>query len=106
MITKEDLQEAIAECEGQRHPNANTCIKLAAFLIIQQYMFNDDPPSYSYAPEPIPNPTRIVYQSGTELSDAINGKSVESVLEVFDELMSTLSIMNRGLYESVLRKIQ
>ena len=39
MITERDLQEAIAECNGERNPNANTCIKLAAFLTIQKEMF-------------------------------------------------------------------
>ena len=34
MITEQDLLEAIAECQGQRNPNANTCIKLAAYYII------------------------------------------------------------------------
>ena len=35
MITEMDLQEAIAECQGKRNPNADTCIKLAAFYIIK-----------------------------------------------------------------------
>ena len=39
MITEKDLQEAIAECEGQRNPNANTCVKLAAFYIIKDHLF-------------------------------------------------------------------
>ena len=39
MITEKDLQEAIAECQGQRNPNASTCIKLAAFLTIQKELF-------------------------------------------------------------------
>ena len=104
MITERDLQEAIAECEGQRHPNASTCIKLAAFLIIREHMFGE-PKSYSYASD-MPTLARVEYQSGTEFSDAIEGKPVDDVLEVMDELMSTLSIINRGLYDSVLRKIK
>ena len=102
MITEKDLQEAIAECEGQRHPNASTCIKLAAFLIIREHMFGE-PQSYSYA---MPTPAHVEYQSETEFADIIRGKSIEDVLAVFDELMSTLSLVNRGLYESVLRKIK
>lgn len=36
MIKLEDLEEAIAECQGQRNPNADTCIKLAAFYTIKR----------------------------------------------------------------------
>ena len=32
MITEHDLKEAIAECEGNRNPDARTCIKLAAHV--------------------------------------------------------------------------
>ena len=54
MITEKDLQEAIAECEGQRNPNANTCIKLAAFYTIRQHMFGEDQISeaHSFASQP------------------------------------------------------
>ena len=56
MITEKDLQEAIAECQGQRNPNANTCIKLAAYLTIQKEMFGTQEeliPTYSYAPSEV-----------------------------------------------------
>ena len=39
MITEKDLQEAIAECKGKRNPDSSTCIKLAAFLIIQEHLY-------------------------------------------------------------------
>lgn len=42
MITERDLDEAIAECQGQPHPNSNTCIKLAAFLTIKNFMFGKE----------------------------------------------------------------
>ena len=41
MITEQDLQEAIAECQGERHPNANTCMKLAAFYTIKNELYPD-----------------------------------------------------------------
>ena len=34
MITRRDLLEAIDKCQGQKNPNANTCIKLAAYYTI------------------------------------------------------------------------
>ena len=39
MITEKDLQDAIAECQGERKPNANTCIKLAAYFTIYDHLF-------------------------------------------------------------------
>ena len=112
MITEKDLQEAIAECEGQRDPNANTCIKLAAFYTIQQHMFGKDPETYSYAPHPptVANESvessGITYESDTEFGNMVYGMNVYDLLPVVDELMSTLQIVQPRLYESVLRKIR
>ena len=108
MITEQDLQEAIAECEGQRNPTANTCIKLAAFYTIKQHMFPDSvdvvsPPSYSYLGSQ--DPGYIEYNSGTEFSDLINGRSVDDILPVIDDLMSTISVVNPKLYASAIRAL-
>lgn len=108
MITEQDLQEAIAECEGQRNPTANTCIKLAAFYTIKQHMFPDSvdttsPPSYSYlGPQDLKS---IEYDSGTEFSDLINGRKMEDILPIVDDLMSTISVVNPKLYASVIREL-
>ena len=42
MITEKDLQEAIAECQGQRNPTTSTCIKLAAFYTIRRELFGEE----------------------------------------------------------------
>ncbi len=106
MITEQDLQEAIAECKGQRNPNAATCIKLAAFLILQRELYGtqDEPQrvSYSYA-EP-PN-TTIRYDSGTEFGDAVNGMPVDRLLPIMDELMEALYATNKPLYKAAIRKL-
>ena len=54
MITEEELQEAIAECQGQRNPNANTCLKLASYLTILDHQKAEEPhrTTYSFAPPP------------------------------------------------------
>ena len=103
MITEKDLQEAIAECQGQRNPNANTCIKLAAFLTIQREMFGQDQipaPSYSYA-----SGSEIRHDKDSEFARAIDGRTWEEVLPVMDELMEALSVVNPRLYHGVLRKL-
>lgn len=106
MITEQDLLEAIAECQGQRNPNANTCIKLASYYTILDHSTDgskkEEQPTYSFANE---TENTITYQSGTEFADAIYGKPVEEVMAVVDELMSTLSVLNPPLYNSVMRRV-
>lgn len=102
MITKQDLQAAIAECQGQRNPSASTCIKLAAFYTIQREMFPADEqiiPQYSYA-------VGSEYDGDSEFADLIRGKDHAEVFRVFDELMDTIQVLNPRLYASVLRKLQ
>lgn len=102
MITEKDLQEAIAECEGVRNPNASTCMKLAAFYTIKRELFGerDQTPSYSYAA-----PQAVGYISGTEFAERISGLDPVDVMGVMDELMTTLQIVNPRLYDSVMRKL-
>ena len=102
MITEKDLQAAIAECQGQRNPNASTCIKLAAFYTIRNELFGNSEqlPSYSYSAGP------PVFDSDSEFGEAIRGKDTTEVLQVMDELMQTVEVLNPKLYASVLRKLK
>lgn len=102
MIREDELLEAIAECQGQRNPNASTCMKLASFYTILDHIRQEAPmPQYSFAS----GPETAAYDSGTEFSDRIKGMDINDVLAVIDELMSTLYIVNPRLYESVMRKL-
>lgn len=108
MITEHDLQEAIAECQGKRNPDASTCIKLAAFYTIRDHMkeagvMEDPQVSYSYASS---NDVNIIdYTSDTEFAEVINGRTVDEILPVIDELMTTLRVVNPRLYNSVMRRL-
>lgn len=106
MITEKDLQEAIAECQGQRNPNASTAIKLAAFLTIQKEMFGKDEPvpSYSFAAPQAENQVEI--ESGTEFARLINGMDARDAWAVMDELMDTLAAINPRLYNGVMRELR
>ena len=105
MITEKDLAEAIAECQGERNPNANTCIKLAAYYTIRQYMFGEpervEVPSYSYAPAPA-----VEIDSGTEFAQTVRGRRAEEIMPVMDELMTALSVLNPRLYNATLAKLE
>ena len=111
MIRIEDLQEAIAECEGVRNPNASTCMKLASFYTILNQMQRKEEtavsiPTYSFANEPPTDRAEIQYISDTEFGRTVNGKDPDAVMEVMDELMTTLQVMIPRLYEGVLIKLQ
>lgn len=105
MITERDLQEAIAECKGQRNPTSQTCIKLAAFYILKDHLYPDDMPSYSYAPPPEPIENTIVYESDTEFGRAVNGRTVDEVFPVIEELMAATYVYNKPLYDATLRRL-
>ncbi len=113
MITEQDLQEAIAECEGQRNPTANTCIKLAAFYTIKEHLFPDEKPAYSFAPAPISTEFKDVekpldlvdYKGESEFAQAIHGLPNDIAWSIMDELMSTLAVINPKLYNGIMRKV-
>lgn len=117
MITEKDLQEAIAECQGERNPNANTCIKLAAFYTIKDHLFPEKTQlpeeisipqlSYSRAAPPDEVETTIDYYSDTEFGRLINGRKASEIWPVVDELVSeAVANLNPRLYDAFLRKIR
>lgn len=103
MITEEDLNKAIAECQGQRHPNANTCIKLAAYLTIKDALYGEkeEPPLYSFRGDPIRR-----YKSDTEFYKIAQRIDNERTMEVIDDLMKTIKATQPRLYASVMRKMR
>ena len=110
MITEQDLQEAIAECQGQRNPNANTCIKLAAFYTIRNELYGkpEEPtPTYSFQAPPEEQPeTYVDFHSESKFSQVVNGMDSPRVWAVMDELMETLQVINPRLYDGVIRKLE
>ena len=104
MITEKDLQEAIAECQGERNPNSRTCLKLASYYIIKDHLFNKQElptPSYSYSN----GPTTITYDGDSEFLQVLKSKNIDDILPILDELMTTLNVINPRLYEGVMTKL-
>lgn len=106
MITLHDLDEAIAECNGDRNPNANTCIKLAAYLILKREMFGlpqtekeRDQYSFSSGPDPVPE------MSESDFLRAVSGKNSVEVWKIMDELMESMQVLQPRIYDSVMRKV-
>ena len=117
MITLHDLDTAIARCQGQETPTAETCKQLAAFYTIKQYMFGEqqkepriEQPSYSYAPPPkeqiAERVEKITTDGDSDFLLAVNGKDTKGVLTVIDELMGVVRALNPRLYNGVLRNIE
>lgn len=103
MIKESDLLEAIAECQGERNPNANTCIKLAAFYTILEHLHkSDEKVAYSHS-EP---PQRAVYESDSDFSRAIRGLNPDEVYEIVDELMDTVQVLIPKLYYATIEKLK
>lgn len=94
MITRKDLLEAIEKCQGQKNPNANTCIKLAAYYTILDHTPEDDS-GYSYASRP----------SNSEFIRIIKSKNMDEVLLVIDDMMEELQGVNPKLYYDTMERL-
>lgn len=110
MITEKDLQEAIAECKGQRNPNASTCIKLAAFYTIRRELFGEEKnderlPAYSYAPAPESEPM-IENDSDSEFARVIDGRPQKEIWPLMDEMMDTIHAIHPRLYNAVMDRLR
>ena len=105
MIRIEDLDSAIAECQGKRNPDASTCIKLAAFYTIRREMFGEEKNVEQYSYAPAPDRKTIDVDSDSEFARAIRGMDVDEFLPVMVELMDTLQIIQPRLYNAVLMQL-
>lgn len=92
MITEKELQEAIAECLRQKNPNANTCLKLAAYYTI---LNNIAPDTEGYS-----------LRGESEFLKLAAGKDHDYVMAVIDGLMSKLQVISPRLYDSTIKALK
>lgn len=110
MITKHDLDEAIALYQGKPEPTIGDCIKLAACFSVRNEMYDNDrsittAPSYSFSKAPASD-SMVSYDSGSEFSQVISGRRTVDVLAVFDELMDALRAIYPAMYRRTLEKLE
>lgn len=107
MITEKDLREAIAECQGVRHPDAKTCMMLAAYYIILDHTLNrgEEVLAYSYDP-PEKQEETVKYNNDTEFSLLVDGRKISDIMPVIDELMEVLKALHPRLYAGVIQKLK
>lgn len=116
MIREQDLQEAIAECMGKRNPDANTCIKLAAFYTILNQLYPKQEqeqnvqsviPAMSFAAEPKePSEQFIQWEGDSDFAQEVSGRAVSHIMPIMDELMQTVQVLQPRLYDAVMRKLK
>lgn len=102
MIREEDLLEAIAECQGERNPNAQTCRNLAAYYTILDHVRYN--PQVSHDSPPIEE--SVAYDGESDFARLVRGKSISDVMGLMDELMDTLQVIQPRLYDAVMRKLK
>lgn len=112
MITKQDLDSAIAECQGDPNPNAQTCMKLASFYTIQDHLFGNEDTENEFIPSVDPpfgystDSGVISYDGESEFAQAINGKDTQEVLSIIDEFTQTVNVLIPNLYRGMMRKLE
>lgn len=111
MITEEQLNEAIAECNGRRNPDANICMKLASYLTIKDKMFPEEKEpalidrNYSFAAPPAITESTIDYISDTQFGKGIYGRKINDVLGKLDEIITDVYVVEPALYRKILREL-
>ena len=83
MITQKELQEAITDCLTAKNPTANTCIKLAAFYVIQDHIAPD--------------------------LDGVSGTGIPHTPRawaVMEDLLDKLQVVNPNLYDMTMKELQ
>ena len=112
MLDKAEIRAAIAKLEFEESSYSNYA-KLASLYVIRDKMQGAENARdkfvgyYSGAPAPvIAEPATVGEYGDSEFLLAVAGKDPEKAWAVVDELMDTLSLVNRKVYDSVLRKIK
>lgn len=110
MIYEKDLDESIALYQGEPNPSINTCIKLAACYALKHELFGPSEqlpaPGQSYSLAADRADHLISFNSGTEFSEAIQGRDPDDIWPIMDELMSTVQVLMPRLYEKAMRMLQ
>lgn len=97
MITKSDLIDAINSCESEINPNADTCLRLAAYYTI---LDKKTGLISGYSQD-----ARPMYISDTDFGNIIKAKDINDVLSVIDELLTVIHITQPALYKGFIRKL-
>lgn len=90
MPTKDELQQAIASLE-QQEPSYETCHKLVVYHQMMDRYYKG---------------IQTTLDSETEFVLALQGKNIDNIIAVFDDLMNCLAVINPKLYDNVMAKLR
>ena len=112
MLDEAEIRKEIARLEYEESSYPNYA-KLANLYVIRDKMQGAENARdkfvgyYSGAPAPVAvEPAAVGEYGDSEFLLAVSGKDPAKAWTVVDELMDTLSLVNRKVYDSVLRKIK
>lgn len=89
MIDRESLQEAISICLREQNPNARTCIKLAAYIIILWYLEGEES-------------SKGQADSGSAQSE----RPVSDMIPALEDMLNEIQIVNPKIYDKYIRRIK
>lgn len=106
MITMQDVDAAIAECQGARHLSARSVELLAALYTIKDHMAEPKAPQegYSYAAAPAHRET-VRYMGQSPFAQAIYGRPANDIWLLMDDLMTAVRTQAPRLYDSIMRQL-
>ena len=112
MLDEAEIRKEIARLEYEESSYPNYA-KLANLYVIRDKMQGAENARdkfvgyYSGAPAPVTAEQATVGEYGdSEFLLAVAGKDPEKAWTVIDELMDTLALVNRKVYDSVMRKVK
>lgn len=112
MLDEAEIRKEIAQLEYEESSYPNYA-KLANLYVIRDKMQGAENARdkfvgyYSGAPAPATvEPATVGEYGDSEFLLAVAGKDPEKAWAIIDELMDTLALVNRKVYDSVMRKIK
>ena len=113
MLDEAEIRKEIARLEYEESSYPNYA-KLASLYVIRDKMQEEERGDggryvgyYSGAPAPVTaEPATVGEYGDSEFLLAVAGKDPLRAWTVIDELMDTLALVNRKVYDSVMRKIK
>ena len=115
MLDKAEIRKEIARLEYEESSYPNYA-KLANLYTIRRQMQEDEQSTrniatFAYSGDPAPAPVAVQPDTVGEYGDsdflrAVAGKDPVRVWLIVDELMDTLALVNRRVYDSVMRKMR
>lgn len=97
MLNLEEINNEIAMLESEGNTTYAVIQKLAPLYIVRNNLIDS---SARVITKKTPD------QSNTPFMQAVSKCETSRVMEIFDELMSTIQFINPKLYEAVMQKIQ